>query len=260
MTPRSLDGPAVDLSRPTPSPAWYREALARLGRNLPIKSIGTPAVIYLFFVAYRHLLNYPRFPVTEMPLTALDHLIGFWPPALILYVSLWVYVTVPSALLPSLRELVYYTWTIGLVCLVGLGCFLLWPTAVPLPDVDRARYPGFNVLTGLDAAGNACPSLHVATAVFAAIWLDALLREMRAGRVARAASWVWCLGIVYSAMATKQHVAIDVFTGAALGVVGAALAVRRWVPTAVLMAPRAALARRRSMTPGCPARESAFPV
>jgi membrane-associated phospholipid phosphatase len=223
---------AVRVNRRLEPRAWHRHAATRIARNLPIKIIGTPAVIYLFFVAYRHLLSHPRFPVTEMPLTALDHLIRFWPPALLLYVSLWVYVTIPSALLPSLRELVYYTWTIGLVCLVGLACFFLWPTAVPPSGIDRAGYPGFEVLAGLDAAGNACPSLHVATALFAAIWLDALLRGMGAGSLARGVSWVWCLGIVYSALATKQHVALDVAAGAALGVIGALLAVRRRPPSA----------------------------
>ena len=107
MTPRSVDGPAVDLSRPAPSPAWYREALARLGRICRSSPSAPRRWCSSSSSAYRHLLNYPRFPVTEMPLTELDHLIGFWPPALILYVSLWVYVTVPSALLPSLRELVF---------------------------------------------------------------------------------------------------------------------------------------------------------
>ena len=199
--------------------------------------VGTPVVIYTFFAAYRELLNHPRFPVTEMPLTVLDELIRFWPPALILYVSLWVYVTVPSALLPSVRELVYYTWTIGVVCLVGLACFFFWPTSVPPPGFDRAAYPGFDILTGLDAAGNACPSLHVATALFAAIWLDALLREMGAGRAVRGVSWAWCLGIVYSAMATKQHVAIDVIAGAALGMAGGFLAVRYRATSAVPVTP-----------------------
>jgi membrane-associated phospholipid phosphatase len=236
-SPRWLSDSAVDLSQSTPAPAWYRQAGTRIVRNLPVKIIGTPAVIFVFFLAYRELLSHPRFPVTEMPLTTLDHLIRFWPPALALYVSLWVYVTIPSALLPTLRELAYYAWTIGVVCLVGLGCFFLWPTAVPPPEFDRAGYPGFDVLAGLDAAGNACPSLHVATAVFAAIWLDALLREIGARRMARIVSWIWCLAIVYSAMATKQHVAIDVATGAALGVAGALLAVRRWVPSA-MPAPR----------------------
>jgi hypothetical protein len=230
-------GPVVDVSPSTPARAWYRQAASRIVRNLPIKIVGNTVVILVFFAAYRHLLNYPRSTVTEMPLTTLDRLIGFWPPALVLYVSLWVYITVPSALVASLRELVYYGWTIGLVCLVGLACFYLWPTAVPPPGFERATYPGFDLLTGLDAAGNACPSLHVATAVFAAVWLDALLREMGAGRAVRGLSWAWCVGIVYSAMATKQHVAIDAIAGVALGAAGALLAVRRRPPTAMPMRP-----------------------
>jgi membrane-associated phospholipid phosphatase len=226
MAPRGWSPSVDDVSSSKLARAWYRQAAARIVRNLPIKIVGNTVVILVFFAAYRHLLNYPRFPVTEMPLTALDHLIRFWPPALVLYVSLWVYVTLPSALLPSLRELVYYGWTVGAVCLVGLVCFFFWPTVVPPPGFDRAGYPGFSVLTGLDAAGNACPSLHVATALYAAVWLDALLREMGASRMVRGVSWAWCLGIVYSAMATKQHVALDVVAGAALGVAGALLAVR----------------------------------
>jgi membrane-associated phospholipid phosphatase len=191
-----------------------------------LKSIGTPAAIFVFFLAYRHLLNYPMFPVTEVPLTALDDVIGFYPPALLLYVSLWVYVSIPPALLRSRRELVEYTWAIGGLCLVGLACFLLWPTSVPPLGFDRGGHPGFGILQGLDAAGNACPSLHVATALFSAIWLDVLLRDMRAGWVMRGVNWCWGLGIVYSAMATKQHVAIDVLAGAILGLVGAVLSVR----------------------------------
>ena len=225
MVQGSSSHSAAVVGQSKASPAWYRQAAARIWRNLPLKIVGTPAVITMFFAAYHHLLNHPRFPVTAMPLTALDDVIRFWPPALILYVSLWVYVTVPSALLPTVRELLYYTGTIGAVCLVGLVCFFFWPTAVPPPAVDRAAYPGFDVLTGLDAAGNACPSLHVATALFAAVWLDALLREMGAGRGVRGASWAWCVGIVYSAMATKQHVALDALAGATLGLVGAVLAV-----------------------------------
>src|SRR5262245_60779166 len=207
--------------------AWYRQIWDRVRRKMLLKSIGTPAVIFLFFVAYRQLLNHPIAPVTEMPLTAVDRLVGFWPPALFLYVTLWVYVSLPPALLRSGRELADYTGAIGGVCLVGLACFLLWPTAVPPLEFDRGQYPGFSVLGGLDAAGNACPSLHVAVALFSALWLDVLLREMGAGWIPRAVNWSWGLGIVYSAMATKQHVAIDVLAGAVLGWTGAVLSVRR---------------------------------
>jgi membrane-associated phospholipid phosphatase len=210
-----------------PPQAWYRQIGTRVRQNLLIKSIGTPLAIFIFLLAYRQLLKYPMFPVTEMPLTVFDGVIGFWPPALLLYVSLWAYVSLPPALLQSRRELTDYACVIGGLCLIGLTCFLLWPTAVPDPGLGRARYLGFDVLQGLDAAGNACPSLHVAAALFSAIWLDVLLAEIRAGWMVQGVNWIWCLGIVYSAMATKQHVVIDVFAGAILGVVGAVLAVRR---------------------------------
>jgi membrane-associated phospholipid phosphatase len=62
--------------------------------------------------------------------------------------------------------------------------------------------------------------------LFSAVWLGVVLREMGAGWIARAVSWGWGLGIVYSAMATKQHVAIDVLAGAVLGLTGAALSLR----------------------------------
>ena len=169
--PRSWTGAVLDVDTGDPPRAWYRQIGARVRRNVLLKAIGTPVAIFVFFLAYRHLLNYPMFPVTEMPLTVLDDVIGFYPPALLLYVSLWLYVSIPPALLRSRRELIEYTWAIGGLCLVGLACFLLWPTSVPPLDFDRGRHPGFGILQGLDAAGNACPSLHVAAALFSAIWL-----------------------------------------------------------------------------------------
>jgi membrane-associated phospholipid phosphatase len=209
-----------------PAPAWYRQIGSRVRRELLLKTIGVPGTILVFLLLYRHLLNHPMFPVTEMPLTALDHIVGFYPPALFLYGSLWLYVSLPPTFLESRRELLDYAWAVGGVCLIGLLCFLLWPTTVPPLDFDRGRHPGFGALQGLDAAGNACPSLHVATALFSAVWLGVVLREMGAGWIVRGASWGWGLGIVYSAMATKQHVALDVLAGAVLGLTGAALSLR----------------------------------
>jgi membrane-associated phospholipid phosphatase len=57
----------------------------------------------------------------------------------------------------------------------------------------------------------------VAFAVFSAVWLERLGRQMSAGRVVRALNWLWCLGILYSTVAIRQHVALDVLAGAALG-------------------------------------------
>jgi membrane-associated phospholipid phosphatase len=57
----------------------------------------------------------------------------------------------------------------------------------------------------------------VAFAVFTAVWFERLLRQMGAGRLVRALNWLWCLGILYSTVAIRQHVWLDVLAGAVLG-------------------------------------------
>lgn len=193
--------------------AW----LARLKRYLLLKVAGTTAFITLFFVGYFHVLLHPAHLVTPMPEIWLDRLIGFQPIALVFYASLWVYVGLPPALLSGLRELVAYGCWIAALCLAGLACFYFWPTAVPPYPVDTTLYPAFAVIQGLDAPGNACPSLHVATAAFSAIWLDRLLRELGSGVTMRTVNGLWFLAIAWSTLATKQHVALDVLAGLLLG-------------------------------------------
>ena len=115
------------------------------------------------------------------------------------------------------RELISYgPAAIGLSVL-GLGMFLFWPTTLPRCGVDWSQHPSFALLKSVDASGNACPSLHVAFAVFTAVWFERLLRQMGAGRVVHALNWLWCMGILYSTIATRQHVSLDVLAGAALG-------------------------------------------
>lgn len=174
--------------------------------------------MWVFFIGYFHVLRHPVRPVTEMPLTPLDQWVTFEPLALVAYVSLWVYVGIPAGLLPSLRQLVVYGLWVGALCTTGLVVFYAFPTAVPQPflPVDVALYPGFALLQGVDAAGNACPSLHVATALFSACWLDRLLRQYAAPWQPRALNALWVVLIIYSTMAIKQHVALDVAGGALL--------------------------------------------
>jgi len=103
------------------------------------------------------------------------------------------------------------------LCLTGLLLFYFWPTAVPPRAPVVSGFPGFSLLQGVDAPGNACPSMHVAVAIFSAIWLDDLLRGVRAPMALRALSAGWFVAIAYSTMATKQHVALDAAAGALLG-------------------------------------------
>jgi len=107
------------------------------------------------------------------------------------------------------------------MCVTGLGIFYFWPTAAPAPDIDWSRYPDMDFLKNIDAAGNACPSLHVATALFSAIWFHHLMRRFGAPPWILAINWGWCAAIVYSTVAIRQHVAVDALAGIVLGGVAA---------------------------------------
>jgi membrane-associated phospholipid phosphatase len=201
----------------------------RFRQHFWLKTFGVTAFISLFFVAYFRILNFPVFPVTVMPLTALDHWIPFTPLALILYVSLWIYVAFAPVMMTTRRDLYAFGWEAGGVAVVGLGIFFFWPTVIPILEIDWSLHPGFEFLKTVDASGNACPSLHVAFSVFTAMRFQETLREINARPRLTVLNWLWCLGIVYSTLAIKQHVAVDVFAGAVLGVIGAKVHWTRWL-------------------------------
>ena len=213
---------------------WYRQAAAVISSHVVLKSIGTTLFISLFFGAYFHLLKQPAYPTTVMPITLLDRLIGFQPLALPMYLSLWVYVSLPPALLATPRELYGYAMAMLGACLAGLIAFYFWPTVVPPANIDWTQYPDVAFLKSMDASGNACPSLHVTTAVFSGIWLHHLLRRFGAPPWILIFNWVWCIGIVYSALATRQHVAVDVLAGLVLGVLAATLSLRHRMDAGVI--------------------------
>lgn len=212
-----------------PSPRWTAEIGLRMRRFFPLKVIGTTVFTSLFFVAYFHLLRHPASPVTVMPLTALDRLIPFQPDALFAYLSLWLYIGVGPGLERTFRELVVYGMWISAMCLAGLGFFYVWPTAVPPLTIDVSGYPGFAMLQGVDAAGNACPSMHVAAAMFTVIRVEQVLRDAHTPVVLRLLNLLWFAAIAWSTLAVKQHVVLDAAAGALLGV-AFALPSLRWRP------------------------------
>jgi len=210
----SLTGPAA---------TWQADLRHRFFDRLLLKIVGVTGFIWLFFQGYFHTLRYPVYPVTTMPYTALDHALPFQPESIALYFSLWFYVGIAPGLMLRMRDLLAYGAWAAALCAGGLLIFHFWPTQVPARAPETASLPGFGLLAGIDGAGNACPSLHVATAVFTAAWIDRLLRLMRAPFSLRIVNLIWLLGIAWSTMATRQHVALDVLAGTAWGALFAAL-------------------------------------
>lgn len=203
-----------------------RPLRARILSHLWLKALGTPAFMVLFFVAYFAILRNPPSPPTVIPFTAPDHWIGFHPLALIPYATLWFYAILPTALMINVRELTGYTLGAAALSVTGLGIFYAWPTLTPPTGIDWTAHPSIQFLKDLDASGNACPSLHAAFAVFTAIWLARMLRRLDAGRPAHIANVLWAAAIVYSTVATRQHVALDALAGSVLGWVAARINLR----------------------------------
>lgn len=198
------------------SASWRHQVAAAASKYSYVKAVGTMLFIALFFVGYFYVLRWPTGTPATLPATVLDRLIAFQPWALPLYLSLWAYVSLPPVLLETRRELLGYTIAMTAMCLTGLTIFYVWPTAVPPADIDWAAYPQLDFLKSVDASGNACPSLHVATAFFSASWLHHLLRRCDVPPWMLMLNWAWCVAIIYSAIATRQHLAVDVLGGLVL--------------------------------------------
>ncbi|MGQ0700021.1 MAG: phosphatase PAP2 family protein [Panacagrimonas sp.] len=205
---------------------WAHQLWEGLKAHAVLKTLAACLIAGGFFLGYFLLLKFPLWPVTLMPVTPIDRWIAFWPGALWLYVSLWPYVALAPGLLIDRRELLDYYLAMVALSLAGMLVFLLWPTASPGTTFDWTQYPPLGSIIAADDVGNALPSLHAAFAVFTAIWLDRLLRRANAPDWLRMLSAIWGCGIVYSTLATRQHVAVDVIAGVALGWVAAMLHAR----------------------------------
>lgn len=213
-------------------PGWAADLGYRMRFRPALKFLGVTAFMWLFFVGYFYVLRHPVRPVMTMPLTALDHALPFSSGAFAAYVSLWLYIGIPLGLMLRARDaLIYAAWAAGL-CAAGLLLFYLWPTTVPASWRPQGveGHAGFVLLQGVDASGNACPSLHVAGATFTAFWIQRLLRKIGAPLGALALNWLWLALIVHSTIAIRQHVALDVAGGMLLALPFVWASMRLWRP------------------------------
>jgi hypothetical protein len=198
---------------------WHLQIGRRFATLWFLKAMGTTTFMAIFFWCYFSILTWPHHTVFEVPLTWLDQQIPFTPSAYGVYISLWVYVSLPPAFLGNLKVLLNFGGWVSALCVVGLIAFWLFPTKTPIFDINWALYPELAQIKSMDASGNACPSMHVATAVFSAFWIDAILVAATAPYMLRCISILHCIAIIWSTMAIRQHVVLDALTGAVLGMV-----------------------------------------
>jgi len=206
-------------SLPATCVPWYQALGSRFATLWVAKMIGTTVGISGFFSIYFWVMHNPPSEPTVMPLTLLDHWVGVSDEAMLLYGSLWFYISLPPAFAKDWAGLRACARDAAFIAGAGLAVFWFFPTTVPAFAVDWAQYPSLMFLKNADAGGNAFPSLHVAFAVFTAVLLERQLREVRAPSWVRMLNVLWAMGIVYSTLATRQHVLLDVLGGTLLAAV-----------------------------------------
>jgi membrane-associated phospholipid phosphatase len=198
----------------SPLPLSWTESLLRRVQTLwLLKMTGTIGGICGFFLLYFWTQESRAAHAVTVPMTAVDHWVGVSQSALLPYASLWVYVALAPALAGDLAGLRKYVSGAFIMAFLGLATYWFFPTTTPAFGVHWSDYPALQVLKAADRGGNAFPSLHVAFAVYSGAIIAGELRSFSAPPWVRGASWLWCAAIVYSTLATRQHVAIDVAGG-----------------------------------------------
>lgn len=172
---------------------------------------------------------------TVLPESAIDQFIGVTPWAIVPYLSFFLLIPLAFLKIPEAR-----VWPLAAAIMassfVAAVVFLVCPTTLAYPRFPVTDLAGFvtHHLRGLDTPQNCLPSLHGAiTYLCLFAWLPSLRRPAKAVLLA------WGASICWSAIALRQHLAIDITAGILLGAICAGVVFRSF-------------ARRRIAIPGRP--------
>ena len=141
-----------------------------------------------------------------------------------LYLSFYFLILIPG-FLPSERQFRRFLIALALTGFVSLVVFLLIPSGVKRePEFQAGASRVYLSLIDVDLPRNAFPSLHASVTTLAAIISGIVLRDW----FIRLLFWSWAGGVLWSTMATRQHVLLDVVTGALLACISW-IAAGRWL-------------------------------
>jgi membrane-associated phospholipid phosphatase len=163
----------------------------------------------LFYLGAPHLAW--RSPVT-VPTLWLDTLIPFTPLAVWVYLSQFalLYCAIWYAPDAISRSIAFYSML--LVSASAALIFIIFPTILPRYPLEKygATALLWQGLYAADVPGNCFPSLHAALATIAVFPL------YRLGGIFKIIAPLWALAVIFAALATKQHVLLDILGGLVL--------------------------------------------
>ncbi|WP_051303321.1 phosphatase PAP2 family protein [Comamonas composti] len=143
----------------------------------------------------------------------IDRWIGFEPAAIWLYLSFFAFVPVAYFCAP-LQRIGRLKRSMQLSALLCAPVFLLWPTTLVYPAIPEGGLSAqaLQMLAAVDSRENCLPSLHGALTVICALVLWDRHRPWKSAALA-----LWGLAILWSVVAARRHLFIDLGAGVAIG-------------------------------------------
>ena len=196
----------------------FADARAAVGAHWREKTAWSVAVTTLFCVPYFVLQQLGAAHARTLPSTAIDDAIAFDPAWAWVYQSGYLLMAAVPWLIDRRDDLHRYVVDFLCVSAIGFAIFLVLPIAGPRPAIVPAGGM-YGLLVSYDGPTNAFPSLHVALLTLTTL----VAARASAGRMDAApratvigVASAWAMLVAFSALATRQHYAVDLPAGAAL--------------------------------------------
>lgn len=195
-----------------------RLELNRLGHRIGFVALWT-GVLYIGYLLTNH---FQWFTPHNLPMTAVDEAIPFWPwtviPYLFLILGMYLFAFID-------RRDDFFAALLALTIAVSINysIYLFYPTVYPRPPLPTASgwvYDVYRWLVGIDSPANCLPSGHITTPAIGCWYLARHRPQLR-----------WPLLALFTALAlttltTKQHYVIDIPAGLLTAAIGVVLAER----------------------------------
>jgi membrane-associated phospholipid phosphatase len=159
--------------------------------------------------------HWPLFVPVQLPMTALDKAIPFWPDSGLVYAAMFLFLLGTFIFLDRLTRVSQFLYACLFCQTVGMICFVFWPTTFPrelyplAPSTDALGTALATYFRATDTPANCLPSLHVCTVVLC-------VGALRGGRLFIPGILAG-VPLALSTLTFKQHYVADVVAGLALG-------------------------------------------
>lgn len=172
-------------------------------------------IVYgLFFLLYFLNQHFPLFAPRPVPYLFIDHAIPFNPHWVWVYILTYLYSPLTLLILSEEKRVRGFFWTHLFLILISSIIYFLYPTLLsrdPYPIIGQGLSEFALELTrSIDRPLNCLPSLHVGFSTIATFWI---YNEKKLWGLWGA---LYTLLMIYSIIATRQHVFLDAVTSLAL--------------------------------------------